>query len=161
MGSRHVGDVLSLVRQGLRLGVEFGTHSLEALLWVAETVEEGVYEPQSLRRTPDGLGFALDNPPLRVGAFSAIGVWVGGTAVPLERVLLRPGPGSPWRPASELSAAAPLDLTAGDRTEFRLVGEFGPDGEETTVRLELHQPAIPPRVWFEFTDRPEEAVLEP
>lgn len=161
MGSRHVGDVLSLVRQGLRLGVEFGSHSVEALLWVAETVEEGVYEAQSFRRVDGALEFALDNPPLRVGAFSALVVRVNGAEVPSDRVRLRPGPGTAWRAGSTVSANAPWYLTAGDRTEFRLIGEFGRGDAETTVRLELHVPAIPPRVWFEFSERPEEVALEP
>jgi hypothetical protein len=157
VGSRHVGDVLSLVAQGLRLGVEFGTHSVEALLWVAETVEEGVYEAKSLRWTAEGLEFALDNPPLRVGAFTSLVIRWDGSVVPADRIQWRSGPGTEWRPAESISAAAPLRLAPGDRTEFRLFGERGPRDREITVRLELHTPAIPPRVWFEFTERAEEA----
>ena len=154
MGSRHVGDVLALVGQGLRLGVEFGTHSLEALLWVAETVEESVYEPRSLVRRPDGIAFALDNPPLRVGAFAAITVSVNGAVVPGDAVLFRAGRETEWRPASRVTSSEPLFLGPGTRTEFRLRGDFGSGDAELTVHLELHEPAIPPRVWFEFTEVP-------
>jgi hypothetical protein len=150
-----------LIRQGLTLGVQFGTHSVGALLWVAETVEEAVYEPHSLRRTSEGIGFVLDNPPLRVGAFTALEIRVDGTAVPGDRVRFRPGPGSPWRTAASLSPEATLNLGPGDRTEFDLVGAFGTEGDPVTVRLELHNPAVPPAVWFEFNESPSEAVLEP
>lgn len=161
VGSRHVGDVLSLVRQGFRLGVEFGTQSIEALLWVAETVEEGVYESHSLRRTEDGLEFALDNPPLRVGAFESLSVRVDGTVLDPARVRFRAAPGAPWRLGSSITPATPWCLAPGDRTEFRLEGEIGSSGEETTVRLELRTAAVPPLVWLEFTDRPEEEALQP
>lgn len=156
MGSRHLGDVLSLVRQGLTVEVEYGTHSIEALLWVAETVEESVYEPRSLRRTPDGLAFALDNPLLRVGAFASIAVRVQGEPVPNDRVRFRAGAGTPWRTAASVGAEVPLDLAPGDRTEFEVAGTFGSGAEELTVRLELVAPALPPRVWFEFVESPAE-----
>ncbi len=161
MGSRHVGDVLSLVRQGLTVGVQFGTHSVEALLWVAETVEEGVYESHSLRRTPQGITFALDNPLLRVGAFTSIRMFVNRAVVPGDRVRLRPGPGSLWRTAASVARGASLSLIPGARTEMEVDGEFGAGDDVLTVRIELHTPAIPPLVWFEFDDIPTEVELEP
>ncbi|MCI4339557.1 MAG: hypothetical protein L3J68_04415 [Thermoplasmata archaeon] len=161
MGARHVGDVLSLLRQGLTLGYQYGAHSVEALLWVAETVEEGVYESGSLRRTPDGIAFALENPPLRVGAFTSVALRVDGTPVPGDSVRFRSGPGAPWRTATAVAADAPLNLAPGDRTEFDLAGEFGHGGDSITVRLELRTPALPPLVWFEFSESPTEAALEP
>jgi hypothetical protein len=161
VGARHVGDVLSLLRQGLTLGYQYGTHSVEALLWVAETVEEGVYESGSLRRTPEGIAFALENPPLRVGAFTSIALRVDGTPVPGDSVRFRSGPGAPWRIGAAVAANAPLNLAPGDRTEFDLRGEFGRGGDSITVRLELRTPAVPPLVWFEFSESPTEAALEP
>ncbi len=161
MGSRHVGDVLSLLRQGLTVGVQYGTASVEALLWVAETVEEGVYEAQSLRRIPGGIAFAIDNPLLRVGAFTSLTLRVGSEVVPGDRVRLRAGPGAPWRTAATIVAGAPLGLAPGDRTEFEALGTFGHGGDPISVRLELRTPAIPPLVWFEFRDSPTEVALEP
>ncbi|MGA8303077.1 MAG: hypothetical protein WA691_03080 [Thermoplasmata archaeon] len=154
MGSRHVGEYLSLLRQGLTLGVQFGPHSVEALLWAAETVEEGVYEAGSLRRTPGGIAFALDNPPLRVGAFTSIRVLVDGRPIFPELVRLRAGGGSAWRASSSVGPGSALNLGPGDRTEFEVVGSFGKGAGPLTVRLELHTPAIPPLVWFEFSETP-------
>lgn len=159
MTSRHLGEVLSVVRQGLTLGVQFGTHPLEALLWVAETVEEGVYEAGSLRRTEHGVAFALDNPPLRVGAFTHLGVLVDGAPVAGDRVRFRRGEGTPWRTAESLVPNAPWDLAPGDRTEFEIDGSFGEGGGPLTVRLEFRTPAVPPLVWFEFRESPTEAAL--
>jgi hypothetical protein len=158
VGSHHLGDLLSLVRQGLTVGVEYGAHSIEALLWIAETVEESVYEPHSLRRTADGLAFAIDNPLLRVGAFASLALRVNGTPIEGDRVRLRPGSGTDWRTASSVNAPDPLALVPGDRTEFEVVGDFGQGLSEITVRLELHTPAIPPRVWFEFVEVPAEVA---
>ena len=145
----------------MTLGVQFGTHSVEALLWVAETVEEGVYAAGSLRRTTEGLAFVLDNPPLRVGRFTSVVLRVNGDAVPAGRVRLRVGEGSSWRTAASIDAVAPLDLGPGDRLEFGLLGVFGQGAASITVRLELRTPAIPPLVWFEFDERPLEVSLRP
>jgi hypothetical protein len=161
VASRHVGEVLSVLRQGLTLGVQFGTHPLEALIWVAETVEEGVYEAGSLRRTERGIAFALDNPPLRVGAFTYLRVVVDGAPVPGDRVRFRRGAGAPWRTPQSLGPDSPWDLAPGDRTEFEVDGMFGEGEEPLTVRLELRTPAVPPLVWFEFRESPSEAALPP
>ena len=154
MGTRHFGALLSAVAQGLTLDVEFGAHSVEALLWVAETVEEGVYEPHSLVRTASGLGFALDNPPLRVGAFTVVRLLVDGRAIPAERVRFRPDATRPWRSADTVSPGRPWELAPGDRTEFSIAGTFADGSDSITVRLELHTPAVPPLVWFEFREPP-------
>ena len=161
MGSRHVGDVLSLVRQGLTLGVQFGTGSVEALLWVAETVEEGVYEAGSLRWSPEGIAFALGNPPLRVGAFTSLTIRVNGEEVPAARVRLRSGAALPWRSAATIGDDDPLPLGPGDRTEFSVAGEFGREGETVRVRLELRTPAIPPLVWFQFQENAAKSTVPP
>lgn len=161
MSSRHAGALFALLRQGLTLGVDYGTHSLEALLAVAETVEENVYAIDSFRRTGEGIEFALDNPPLRVGAFGAIRLAVDGTFVPPERVRWRAGEGREWRTADSVGPATPLWWAPGDRTEFAVLGTFGVDGRPSTVRLELRSTAIPPLVWFEFTETLEEKAPPP
>jgi hypothetical protein len=152
VSDRRFGPLLSLLRQGLSVGVEFGAHSLEALLWVAETVEQSVYERGSLTRTPEGLRFWLNNPPLRVGAFSSLRVAIDGTHVPAERARVRGGPGLPWRTLTEISGERPLELRPGERTEVAVEGVPSAGVRELTVRLELQSTAIPPLVWFEFTD---------
>ncbi|HTW39713.1 MAG TPA: hypothetical protein VMF04_02490 [Thermoplasmata archaeon] len=154
MGSHHPGGLLSLLRQGLTIGVQFGTQSLEALLWVAQSIEEGIYADGSLRRTPDGIAFELDNPILRVGAFSDLSLRVNGTQVPGDRVRLRSGEGTEWRLGSSIRRDAPWELRPGDRSEFEVQGSFGHDTDPITVRIELRTPAIPPVVWFEFTEKP-------
>jgi hypothetical protein len=154
VGSHHPGGLLSLVRQGLSIGVHFGTQSVEALLWVAQTIEEGIYADGSFRRTAAGVAFAIDNPILRVGAFSELRVIVDGTPVPADRVRFRSGDGAPWRTAGSVAPEAPWELRPGDRSQFELEGVFGHENEPVTVRLELRTRAIPPLVWFEFTERP-------
>ncbi|MGA8604258.1 MAG: hypothetical protein WB788_04235 [Thermoplasmata archaeon] len=154
MSDHRLGPALSMVRQGLSVGREFGLHSLEALLWVAESVEESVYVPRSLVRRDEGLSFTLANPPLRVGAFSSLRLYVDRVEVPAGQV--RVGTGSPllWRSAAEISRSAPLELRPGDPTRVRL-DRVAPVAErEVTVRLELQNVAIPPLVWFEFTEAP-------
>lgn len=154
MSDRRFGAILSLARQGLTVGLEFGPHSLEALLGIAEVVEESVYEPRSLVRTDSGIAFALANPPLRTGGFSQLRIRVNGTDVPPEAIHLRTRSAPEWRAAASVTAAAPLELEAGTRTEFRADGTWAAPSDELTVRLELRSVAIPPLVWFEFTDRP-------
>jgi hypothetical protein len=153
VGEHRFGALLSLVRQGVTLGLDFGSHSLEAMLSVAETVENSVVEPDSLARSPGRLSFSLANPPLRTGAFSAIRVRVDGAAVPPDRVFLRTGAGAAWQPAAELSRAQPWRRGPGERTEFRVAVETATD-RPLTVRLEFDCIAIPPLVWIEFTDTP-------
>ncbi|HKN06199.1 MAG TPA: hypothetical protein VJ021_01150 [Thermoplasmata archaeon] len=154
MSDHRLGPALSLVRQGLSVGREFGMHSLEALLWVAETVEESVYVPRSLVRNAEGLSFMLANPPLRVGAFSSLRFWVDRVEVPSARVRLGTGSPRAWRTAAEISGAAPLELRPGEPTEVALDQVSTGVEREVTVRLELQSVAIPPLVWFEFTEAP-------
>jgi hypothetical protein len=153
VGGRRIGPVLSLLRQGLSLEREFGTHSLEAMLWVAETVEASVYEAGSLRLGPDGLSFALASPPLRVGAFATVRLSVNGAPVDPERVRLRTERAPEWRTSSDLDADRPVHLAPGERAEFLLLEPTVVVGSETTVRLDLTSVAIPPLVWVEFRDR--------
>jgi hypothetical protein len=155
MSDRRVGAILSLLRQSISIGADFGAHPLEALLWVAETVEGSVYEPGSLRRTGDVVSFALANPPLRSGAFSSARVSLGGQFLAAQDISVRED-GRPWRTADSLSRAAPLRLAPGVRTEFRLRAPPPIVDRPLEVRLELESVAIPPLVWFEFRDSPGE-----
>jgi hypothetical protein len=154
VNERRLGSLLSLVRQGVTLGLDFGAHSLETMVAIAETVEDSVYEAGSLVVRPGSIGFALANPPLRTGAFSAIRVLLNGAPVPGARTRLRPGAGSPWRTADSLSTSAPWALRPGDRTEFELDVNTVATDRPLTVRLEFECIAIPPLVWIEFTETP-------
>jgi hypothetical protein len=153
-----VGTWLSLAHQTISLEVEFGAHALEALLWVAETVEESVYEPGSLAWTREGLRFALANPPLRAGAFLAIRAELNGAAVPAEQLELRHGEGSAWTPAATICRTAPFELVPGRRTEVQIRCPVRPGAEPVRVRLEFENVAIPPLVWLEFQNTPREAT---
>jgi hypothetical protein len=145
---------LSLLRQGVSLGLNYGTRSVGALLAVAETVEEGVYEPGSLRRIPGGLALALDNPPLRVGAFGGVRVLVEGAPVAPDRLRLRHGEGTPWRVGVEVTPESPFPWGPGERTEFEVTAVDVPAGTRICVRIELRSRAIPPLVWCEIREVP-------
>ncbi len=152
VSERRVGPLLSLLRQGLSLELGFGTHSLEALLWIAETVEEAVYHSGSLVRTPTGVAFRLRNPPLRVGAFHALRARLDGGDVPSDRLRFRHGEGEAWRTAASLSGDAPLVLLPGRPVEFAVDVAPAPASREPRIRLEFESVAIPPLVWLEFSD---------
>jgi hypothetical protein len=151
---KRPNGLLALLRQGITLGVDFGPHSLETLLSVAQTIEGSVYEPGSMRRTREGLELVLDNPPLRVGAFAEIRVLVDGVAIPAERVRLRPGADDPWRSAATVTPGWTYDLGPGDRIELRIVGAAPDSRGPVRVRIELRTLAIPPLVWCEVHDTP-------
>lgn len=151
MRAGSFSHLLSAARQGFELGFEHGAHSVEALLWVAETVEESVYRSGSLLGGPDGLRFVLSNPPLRGGAFSALRLRVNGAAVAPDRFRVRTAGMADWRPAATLSKAAPVEIVAGRPVEFGAAVSL-PVGAPAEVRLELECPAIPPLVWVEFRD---------
>lgn len=132
-------------------------HSLEALLWIAETVEESVYARGSLRRVGNGLSFVLSNPPLRMGAFSAMRVRLNGGEVPPGSIRVRHGE-SPWRTAASIDRNAPLELRPGEPTEVAIDGTSVEEGQPVSVRFELQSIAIPPLVWLEFTEMPRHEV---
>lgn len=150
MAPGHLGRWLSLLRQGFELDVDFGTHSVEAMAWIAEVVESSVYARDSLRRTPDGVAFRLANPPLRLGAFGAARLTVWGTLVPPTAWELRTGGAGSWRTAASLSPEAPITLLPGEPIEVQTAS--GPVSGLVRVRLELESVAIPPPVWLEFDD---------
>ena len=150
----RLGSVLSLVRQTLSVGREFGLHSLEAMLWVAQSIEASVYVTGSLARSDSGLSFVLANPPLRMGAFSSFRIWVNRVEVSPTDLRFRSGEASPWRTAAEVGPAAPLEMRPGEPTEVALDRVSATGDGSVTVRLELRSVAIPPLVWMEFTDAP-------
>lgn len=153
MRGSKLAPVLSLVRQGISLERAFGLHSLESLARIAEVVEESVYEAGSLERTDQGLRFALSNPPLRLGAFRAVRLFLDRQPVAPSGVRFRAGPGEAWRAASTVSRENPLVLVPGRRVEFAADSSARAPGS-VNVRLELESVAVPPLVWFEFEDTP-------
>jgi len=151
----RVEALLGLARQGLEIAVEFGGHSLEAMTWVARTVETSVYEPGSLTLTPTGVRFTLSNPPLRTGAFATCRVGIDGASPRAEGVRVRPARSTiDWRLVSGVTDLAPLELRPGEPIEFDVTLAARASDRPITVRLELECRAIPPLVWFEFTDTP-------
>lgn len=157
MTLRNLGRLLSVVRQGITVGADFGPRALEALLWVAESVEESVYEPGSFVHGPDGLRFALSNPPLRMGAFSSVRLRLDGTLWTASRTWLRAVPGAPRRTAESVTPERPLELRPGARLEVLLEAAAPRGRSPMRVRLELQSVAIPPLVWLEFEETPREA----
>jgi hypothetical protein len=156
VGGRRLGALLRLADDAIGLGWDFGLGSVEALAWVARTVETAVYVPDSLVRTASGFRFALANPPLRIGAFSCVLVRVDGTPVPPDRVRVRHRPVGAWRTTSEIGTAQPLLLQAGNATEFDADWPVAPGSAPLLIRLELQNVAIPPLVWMEFREIPGE-----
>src|SRR5271170_2033022 len=122
MGDHRLSSVLRLAGEAVGLGWDFGLDALEALTWVARTVEGSVYVPGSLTRTATGVRFALANPPLRIGAFSSVRVLVDGTPVPPDRVRVRHVPVGSWTVTSELTVDRPLALQGGSGIEFEVDG---------------------------------------
>ncbi len=157
MGAHRFGSLLRLAGDAVLLEFEFGAQSLEALAWIAQTVENSVYVRDSLTRTPTGFRFSLANPPLRIGAFSELRLLVEGTAIPGDRVRFRLGPGQAWRTSAELSGDHPLELEGGSGLEFEADWAMAGVPETVTVRLELQSVAIPPLVWIEFREAMREA----
>jgi hypothetical protein len=144
---------LALLREGIEVGWEFGAHSLVELARVAEYIEREVYTAGSLVGGPGGLKFRLGNPPLRLGAFHRLVVSVDGVIVPPRSATVSVGGGAP-RALDSVSRSEPVELLPGRGAAFTVRPETPvPVGALTTVRLELHNVAIPPRVWLEIRDR--------
>ncbi len=161
MPRHRVEALIRLLRQGLAVEGQFGVHPIEAMAWVALTVEESVYQPASFVRTPTGIAFTLANPPLRTGAFSAVRVGLGRRPPSAQGVRVRSPPNAPWREATTLTSADPIHLRPGDPVEFEVDGPPEGGGGPWTVRLEFQSVAIPPLVWLEFTDTPRSSPEKP
>lgn len=152
MHSHRLGRELALLRRGLQLGLEFGLPAVEAIGRVAEIVETNIYERGSLVRQPDGIAWRIRNPPLRMGAFYELRVLMDGSGLATSAIRFRTPDGGPIRPLTSVSHSAPLTFLPGVPVEFMAEVSPPPSAGRHTIRLELQNVAIPPRVWFEFTD---------
>ncbi len=152
MASGHFRMDLAVVRQGLDVLFGFGLRPLEEMVTVAELLEHSVYEHGSLACDGPRATFVLLNPPLRMGAFHSATLLWDGAPVPSQGVRVRPGGSAETRAFSDLTRERPVTLPIGERTRFWVEGVPLDPGAHR-VRLELFSVAIPPRVWFEFTDR--------
>ena len=144
-----------MLAQGIRLAVQFGWRPLEEMTLMAELLEHEVYEHGSLSWGEGSLRFTLRNPPLRMGAFSELRLWVDGTVFPPGDVEVAVEGAVP-RTVAGVGPASPLVLPTGRRTRFAVRCSRPVNGPHR-VRLELQSVAIPPTVWFEFTDHLREA----
>jgi hypothetical protein len=151
-----LGD-LELLREGVSLLSEFGLRSTERLAYVAAFLERSVYARKSLRAVPNGVGFTLMNPPLRVGAFSSVRVAWDGVFRPLEQTFVRVQGHAVERSLADIILACPIELRPGQPIDFHLEG-IPTDTDAHRVRIELQNIAVPPLVWFEFTDTISEPV---
>ncbi|MHB8352656.1 MAG: hypothetical protein ACYDFT_08250 [Thermoplasmata archaeon] len=145
---------LELLREGIRIGWDYGRHPLVELARVAEYIERSVYRKGSLAATAGGLAFVLHNAPLRQGAFGRVQLFLDGVPVAPDRATIHPSDTPAPRPLSEVRFDAPVVLRPG--VEVRVEIRSGPEyrvGTEVTVRMELENVAIPPKVWLEFRDR--------
>lgn len=156
MGYSHLRVDLGVIRQGLHLALDFGLQPLEELTRVAEMLERSVYEAGSLRSDGRDLVFQLRNPPLRTGAFGSARLYWDGATHPAPGAWVD-APTGARRPLASLTRESPLVLPTGRRTAFGLPLD-GPTSGVRRIRLELQSVAIPPTVWFEFTDRVREGT---
>ena len=151
---------LSLLKQGLVIAEEFGLGAMEELARMGRYLEQNTLEPHSLRRTAGGVAFTLRNPPLRMGAFSAVSVLWDGVRVPAESGVVHVDHDPVGVPFSRIDRAHPITLPVGRRTDY----EFAPGSTAAGkhgVRLELQSVAIPPVVWFEFEETLGEPAAQP
>lgn len=157
MPAHRVEALLGLARQGIGIGLEFGPHALEAMVWVGLAVERAVYQPDSFVRTSRGLQFTLANPPLRAGAFSGLRVGLDGRTPAAEGVRWRDVSAARWRDATGITPGEPLHFRPGEPLVFDVTSPPVEAPRPVAVRLEFQSVAIPPLVWFEFTDTPRAA----
>jgi hypothetical protein len=151
LSEKKLLEELELVKQGIGITTGLGIGGMEGLGRMALLVGLNVYEFGSLKPTGEGVTFTLRNPPLRMGAFSAIRAFWDKVQVPptMLQVSVR---GSPTATrADRIDRDHPFTIPVGKRTDFRLdIGAAVPGPHH--VRLELQSVAIPPLVFFEFTD---------
>lgn len=151
MGASHLRIDFGLLVQGLSLSWQFSLRTAGALAGLGELLERSVYEAGSLTRTPDGLSFSLRNPPLRMGAFSAIAVFLDGARVPNPNATLQESEAENPTSLDSVTIDRPIVIPVGRRTRFQLRVPSVSRGTHK-LRLELQSVAIPPLVWLEFAD---------
>jgi hypothetical protein len=151
MGVRSIAVDFSLLWEGVEIGEEFGFLSLEALARVGRFLEHAFYEPGSLAIGPDGVGFSLRNPPLRMGAFSRIRIFIDRAEVDPSHASIRTASSTQPTRLDRVDREHPVTIPIGARTRFALQIPDPSPGPHT-IRLELRSLAIPPLVWIEITD---------
>jgi hypothetical protein len=151
MGGSHLRVDFGLIVQGLSLSWQFSLRSASAFAGLGEFVLRNVYEFGSLTRTPTGLSFNLRNPPLRMGAFSGIAVFLDGNQVPPSAIRLQFADEPNLLSLAQVSAENPVVIPIGRRTRFSLDTPPVSPGRHG-FRLEMQSVAIPPLAWFEFDD---------
>ncbi len=149
------GD-LSLLGTGLSLGWSFGLGSLEELARTALELENGIYRTGSLRRVGPRVGFRLENPPIRIGAFRAVEVAWDGTKLPATAAWVATDHRPELRVLASISESDPVRLETGEGSRFELAPPGGPVPGPHRVRVDWHCRAVPPMTWLEFVDRIEE-----
>lgn len=152
MGHSHLRLDLAVLRQGLHLALDFGLQPVEELARIAELLEHSVYESGSLGSNGREVTFTLLNPPLRTGAFDAARIFWDGASTPVVGAWAA-GPEEGPRPLETVRRDSPLVVPVGRRTRFGFPQRGLAASGTRKVRLELHSVAIPPLVWFEFSDR--------
>ncbi len=131
-----------------RLEWEFGTKAITELARTASLAGLQVFERGSLKATPDGVRFTFRNPPLRMGAFSAIRVFWDRQRVPDADVTVQVRGSPPPTSLAKVKANRPFTVPVGQRTDFVLRLPTPAEGAHR-LRLELQSVAIPPMVFWE------------
>ena len=160
MRGRHLTSDLGLLGEGIRIGREYGFHSLEQMAGIAWYLERSIYTRGSLRAVPGGIAFDLRNPPLRMGAFDGISLAWDGAPVPPAKCTAQPSDVPGPVAFDAITRESPLVLRPGNGIAFH-AALGAPLGGLHTLRLELRSLAIPPMVWFELTDRVRPAETGP
>jgi hypothetical protein len=142
-----------LAKEGLVVGWHFGSRSIAGLVRIAEYIERSVLLEGSFRRTATGFRFILLNPPLRLGAFVGAELVLDGTPLDGTEVTVRSEERPEPRTLASIAPAEPIHLLPGVPVEFSVRTSAPLDDAIHTVRLNLENAAIPPRVWFEFRER--------
>jgi hypothetical protein len=142
-----------LAKEGVILGWHFGSRSIAGLVRIAEYIQRSVYLEGSLRRTASGFRFILLNPPLRLGAFTSVELLLDAVPIPGSDVSLRSESMASPRTASSVTRETPVHWLPGMPVEVSVRVAPAPGEGVHSIRLNLRNAAIPPRVWFEFRDR--------
>jgi hypothetical protein len=96
-----------------------------------------------------------------MGAFSAVRVHFDGQRVPDDAAWLHPAGASVETSLATVDREHPVALEIGRRTTVRLRLAELPGAGHHLVRVEAQSVAIPPLVWFQFTDDLHDATAPP